>query len=116
MKNYRTLLIKILGVTMIIFVLKSLIVDKSEDYFWIFLLLILCLILVFTPSHIYFKNQERREKTFSIMGTIGRIVGILLIAALSYFTDIPRPYIFLGIVLLVVIWAICFELKGNGLQ
>lgn len=109
MKSNRTLLIKILGGIIIITVLKSLIIDKSEDYFWSFVLLILCLIVIFTPSHIYLKEKERREKTFSIMDTIGPIVGFSLIAALSYFTDISRIYIYLGFILLVVIWAIFFS-------
>tara|TARA_B110000238_G_scaffold163602_1_gene178249 strand:- start:221 stop:565 length:345 start_codon:yes stop_codon:yes gene_type:complete len=109
MKSNRTLLIKILGGIIIIIVLKFLIIDKSEDYFWSFVLLTLALIVIFTPSHIYLKEKERREKTFSIMGIIGSIVYSFSIAALSYFTDIPRSYIFLGIILLVVIWAIFFS-------
>ena len=61
MKSNRTLLIKILGGIMIIIVLKPLIIDKSEDYLGIVLLLIICLILVFTPSHIYLKDKETKE-------------------------------------------------------
>lgn len=109
MKNNITLLYKVLGGIIIIIVLKSLIIDKSEDYFWSFVLLILALVVTFTPSHIYLKEKERREKTFSIMDTIGPIVGFSLIAALSYFTDISRIYIYLGFILLVVIWAIFFS-------
>jgi uncharacterized membrane protein YfcA len=108
MKNIKTLLIKILGGIIIIIVLKSLIIDKSEDYFWSFVLLTLALIVIFTPSHIYLKEKERREKTFSIMGIIGPIVGSFSIAALSYFTDISRSYFYLGI-LLVLIWAVFFS-------
>ena len=62
MKSNSTLLIKILGGIMIIIVLKSLIIDKSEDYLGIVLLLIICLILVFTPSHIYLKDKEIKDQ------------------------------------------------------
>lgn len=62
MKNIKTLLIKILGGIIIIIVLKSLIIDKSEDYLGIVILLIICLILVFTPSHIYLKDKEIKDQ------------------------------------------------------
>jgi len=109
MKNNITLLYKVLGGIAIIIVLKSLIIDKSEDYFWSFVTLILALVVTFTPSHIYLKEIERKEKTFSIMDTIGSIVSIILIAIFAKWTGISRIYIYLGVVLLLVIWAIFFS-------
>ena len=109
MKNNITLLYKVLGGIIIIIVLKSLIIDKSEDYFWSFVLLILASVVTFTPSHIYLKEKERREKTFSIMDTIGSIVFFILIAIFAKWTGISRIYIYLGVVVLLVIWAIFFS-------
>ena len=94
---------------MIIVALKTLIIDKSEDYAITVFLLIFGFLAVFQDYSFLKRDSKKEKRTFSIMDIIGPIVSFSLIAALSYFTDMPRSYIFLGIILLVGIWAIFFS-------